>query len=332
MDFFESDLAKPPIPYTKGWKFTVRSHITPAPTPVTLDGCRNFEHGREERAQLGPVARCCKNPPLPGDLGPDTVELEVLDPIRVGDGHSAQVFNVRILNPESNMQLFQGTSELVAKVFDPLYVDDHRGYLNPFLCEDRFYTHEAHTYRMLSDLQGGPIPRFYGSYSADIECRDIDDDPDANQSYLRTVRLILIEHIPGNSLLQVGPSGFTQQDRQQIMKSVIDFETHVYSTKDILLTDVCDRNVMMVPPGSRGGRRLVFLDFGGALFGRTLDEPILEGKEYFLGQYISPILRWKGNMILEWREWIDWEWADWVDSEYANTAHTITPEMRERYS
>ncbi|GKZ39466.1 hypothetical protein AbraIFM66950_000374, partial [Aspergillus brasiliensis] len=262
-----------------------------------------------------------------------TVDIEVLDPIRVDDGHSAQVFNVRILNPESNTEIFQGANEVVAKVFDPLYLDDHLGYLNPFLCEDRFYTHEAHTYRVLSDLQGDLIPRFYGSYSADIECREIiGDDPEANPSCLRTVRLILIEHIPGKSLLQIGPSGFTQQDRQQIMKFVIDFETHAYSTKDILLTDLCDRNVMMVPPGSRGGSSLVFLDFGGALFGRKLDEPILEGKEYFLGQYISPTLRWKGNMILEWREWIDWEWADWVNSEYANTAHTITPAMRERYS
>ncbi|GKZ24321.1 hypothetical protein AbraIFM66951_011156 [Aspergillus brasiliensis] len=221
MDIYGPDPVptKPPLPYTKGTKFAIRSHHPPAPTPVTINCCRNFSHGREEREQLGPVARCCKNPPLAGNLGPETVDIEVLDPIRVGDGHSAQVFNVRILNPESNTEIFQGANEVVAKVFDPLYLDDHLGYLNPFLCEDRFYTHEAHTYRVLSDLQGDLIPRFYGSYSADIECRDIiGDDPEANPSCLRTVRLILIEHIPGKSLLQIGPSGFTQQDRQQIME------------------------------------------------------------------------------------------------------------------
>lgn len=122
MDYFESDFVKPPIPYIKRWRFSARSHTTPALTPVTLDGCRNFDRGREERAKLGPVARCCRNPPLPGDLGQQTVELEVLDPIRVGDGHSAQVFNVRVLKPESNTEIFQRTSHLVAKVYDPLYL------------------------------------------------------------------------------------------------------------------------------------------------------------------------------------------------------------------
>ncbi|GLA19489.1 hypothetical protein AnigIFM62618_007600 [Aspergillus niger] len=282
MDYFESDLVKPPIPYIKGWRFSARSHTTPAPTPVTLNGCRNSDREREERAKLGPVARCCKNPPLPGDLGQQTVELEVLDPIRVGDGHSAQVFQVRVLNPELNTEVFQRTSQLVAKVYDPLYLDDHGGYLNPFLCVNKHYTHEAQTYRALSDLQGGLIPRFYGSYSTDITCRDVGDDTATDETCSRTVRLILIEHIPGKSMLQASPSNFSQQDRQQIMKSVIEFEFEVYR-RDILLTDLSPRNVMMVPPGSRRQCNLVFLDFAGSLFGRKLDEPLLAGREFFLG-------------------------------------------------
>lgn len=208
MEYFDSDLVKPPIPYTKGWRFSARSHTTPAPTPVTLDGCRNSDDGREERATLGPVARCCKHPPLPGDLEQHTVDLEVLDPIRVGDGHRAQVFKVRVLNPESNTETFQGTEDLVAKVYDPLYLNDHGGYLNPFLCVDKHYTHEAQTYRVLSDLQGDLIPRFYGSYSTDIDCQDIGDDAETNEMCSRTVRLILIQHIPGKSMLQAGPSNF----------------------------------------------------------------------------------------------------------------------------
>ncbi|XRM36689.1 hypothetical protein ABZX51_000180 [Aspergillus tubingensis] len=162
MDYFEFDLVKPPIPYTKGWRFSARSHATPAPTPVTLDGCRNSDNGREERATLSSVARCCKHPPLPRDLRQQTVDLEVLDPIRVSDGHSAQVSKVRVLNPESNTETFQGTEDLVAKVYDPLYLNDHGGYLNPSLCVNKLYTHEAQTYRVLSDLQGDLIPRITG--------------------------------------------------------------------------------------------------------------------------------------------------------------------------
>ncbi|RAK87304.1 hypothetical protein BO79DRAFT_229668 [Aspergillus costaricaensis CBS 115574] len=200
----------------------------------------------------------------------------------VGDGHSAQVFKVRVLNPKCNTETFQGTEDLVAKVYDPLYLNDHDG-----------------------DL----IPRFYGSYSTDINCQDIGDDAETNEMCSRTVRLILNEHVPGRSMLQAGPSNFPQRDRQQIMKSVIEFESEVYR-RDILLTDLSPRNVMMVPPGSRRQCNL----------------------EFFLGQYISPILRWKKGMKLEFDDWIDWEWADWVDAEFAYTAHTITPAMRERYS
>ncbi|XRM36688.1 hypothetical protein ABZX51_000179 [Aspergillus tubingensis] len=132
-------------------------------------------------------------------------------------------------------------------------------------------------------------------------------------------------------MLEAGPSNFLKRDCQQIMKSVIEFESEVYR-RDILLTDLSPRNVMMVPPGSRRQCNLVFLDFAGALFGRKLDEPLLAGREFFLGQYISPILRWKKGMKLEFDDWIDWEWADWVDAEFAHTAHTNTPAMRERYS
>ena len=162
------DLLKPAIPFTKGRVFTARSHVTPPPTPVTRKCCLNYSHGREERAQLTPVARCLKYPPLPGELGSDTVEFEILDPSKVGDGHNAQVFNVRILNTKLNSETSQRGKELVPKVYDPLYQDDDDRYLNPFLCMDKYYTHEVHAYHALSNLQGGLIPRFYGSYSLDI--------------------------------------------------------------------------------------------------------------------------------------------------------------------
>jgi hypothetical protein len=56
-------------------------------------------------------------------------------------------------------------TRLVAKVYDPLYFNDSEGYLNPFLCMDRSYTHEANAYMALNEFQGQWIPRYYGSYS-----------------------------------------------------------------------------------------------------------------------------------------------------------------------
>ncbi|PTU19128.1 hypothetical protein P175DRAFT_0440763 [Aspergillus ochraceoroseus IBT 24754] len=40
----------------------------------------------------------------------------------------------------------QEGTRLVAKIYDPLYFNDDEGYLNPFLCMDKYYTHEANAY------------------------------------------------------------------------------------------------------------------------------------------------------------------------------------------
>ncbi|PWY77313.1 hypothetical protein BO94DRAFT_568278 [Aspergillus sclerotioniger CBS 115572] len=216
-----------------------------------------------------------------GNLGSDTVEFEILDPIKVGDGHNAQVFNIRIRSVPPNSKTLQGGTELVAKVYDPLYQNDDGGYLNPFLCMDKYYTHEVHAYHVLSCLQGGLIPRFYGSYSLDIPCYGTDNGPET-----RAVRLILIEHIPGLSMLETDPNQFPQADRQQIMN---------------------------------------------AIFNRKPDEPRIAHLDLFLGQYISPLIRWNERRMFEFEELVDWEWDSWLESEYAHTADTITPAMRALY-
>ncbi|PGH11040.1 hypothetical protein AJ79_05082 [Helicocarpus griseus UAMH5409] len=190
---------------------------------------------------------------------------------------------------------------------------------------DRYYTHEARAYDVLSELQRKQIPIFYGAYTLDIP---------VNSSEARTVRLILIEYIPGVSMQQVNPKDFSQHDRQEIMKSVIDFESLVYE-RDILLQDLSPRNVMMAEKSYADPERsLVFIDFDSALFnrGKYEREPIIDNKNLLLGQWISPLLRWKNrSMALQFTLWIDWDLQRWVEAEYAHTASTITPEMRESY-
>ncbi|KAJ5458027.1 hypothetical protein N7475_009415 [Penicillium sp. IBT 31633x] len=247
MDIPSTELPKPSIPYTKGWKFTAHSYVSPRPTPVTKHCCRNFEVGRNERSQFGPAERCLRNPPLPGNQGSRLLDLEILELLKAGDSCNAQVFTVRVDDPEYNAS----DANLVAKIYDPLYFDDEEGYLNPFLGVDRHYTHEVHAYGVLSDLQGVLVPRFYGSYSLDLLVGD---------SAKRTVRLILIEYLPGISMQQANPKNFSQCTRQQIMTSVIQFESEVYK-RDILLTDLHPRNVMMV---DQDPQELMFCDFGGA--------------------------------------------------------------------
>lgn len=127
---------------------------------------------------------------------------------------------------------------------------------------------------------------------------------------------------------QANSEEFSQLTRQRLMKSIVDFETLVYHTRDILLTDLSSRNTMMV----EGGFNLVFLDFAGAIFNRRRDDPVIVKVDLFLGQYVSPLLRSNKTMAMQFNDWIDWDWLAWVGEEYAHTAYTITSGMRDRYT
>jgi hypothetical protein len=133
------------------------------------------------------------------------------------------------------------------------------------------------------------------------------------------------------------PNEFSQQARKQLMKSIIDFDSLVYWKQDILLTDLSLRNVMIPNKSCKADCSTEiparFLDFGDALFNRRRDDPGLAKINLFMGQYISPILRWSGwSRKGEFKAWIDWDWEAWIKAEYAHTASTITPEMCSLFS
>ncbi|KAJ5584626.1 uncharacterized protein N7459_004426 [Penicillium hispanicum] len=321
-----SELPKPPAPYTPGWRFTVQSHRNPPPTPVTPRSLTNEKSDRRERHLLSVVDRCVLHPPLPGEMEDNTVTLEIVNLLQAGDTSHSQVFTVRVLSatPASMaaaaLHLPPDDNKLVAKLYDPLYLDDDDGYINPFHCVDRHYTHEANTYERLAEFQGSKIPRFYGSYSLTLSV-------DSERS--RAVRMILIEYVQGTIMSAVKPEDFPQSTRQKILRSIVDLESLIYE-KDIFLKDLYPRNVILRPSDPT---QVVFIDFGKLYFDRGPDEWWFKKSEWFLGQYISPILRWKKENAMGWFEgWIDWDWDSWIKEEFAHTVATITPEMRKRWN
>ncbi|OOF93269.1 hypothetical protein ASPCADRAFT_132976 [Aspergillus carbonarius ITEM 5010] len=317
-----TELPKPPVPYTPGWRFTAESHSASAPTPVTQGCCLNSASDKVERKQWSPVERCLKRPPLPGGKGNHAITLEVMKLLKGGDGHNSQVFTVRLIASDSP-SLPQDGTELVAKIYDPLYFDDDEGYLNPFLCMDKYYTHEANAYNTLGECQGCGIPKYYGSYSVDLPMES---------TRKRTVRMILIEHIRGTTMADANPACFSQSARQHIMKTIVDLESRIFE-KDIWLVDLEPRNII-ISSAVDSQPQIVLIDFGHALFNRRRDDPLALQLNYFLGQYISPLLRWnkaKAQMYV-FSDWIDWDWDPWLETEFAHTVASITPEMRERWS
>lgn len=162
--------------------------------------------------QLHPIERCLQYPPLPGPYGPLKLVIEVYDTIRIGDRHNAQVVVVEVLTADFPVKGLSQGQLVVAKLYDPMYINDDDFYVNPFLVADKGYTHETATYEVLSEYQGAAIPDYYGSYSLDIST--------GTPLHMRTVRLILIEFIPGLSMQKIDPGTFTQVTRQRMMKSI----------------------------------------------------------------------------------------------------------------
>ncbi|EQL29710.1 hypothetical protein BDFG_07702 [Blastomyces dermatitidis ATCC 26199] len=130
---------------------------------------------------------------------------------------------------------------------------------------------------------------------------------------------------------QANSQKFSCHSHQEIMKSVINFESQVYE-QNILLTDLSPRNVIMVEkPGFDSKQNLLFLDFAGALFSQRRNDPVAIRSNLFLGQYISPLLQWNKTMAMQFNDWIDWDWQAWIEAEYAYTTTTITSEMWDTY-
>ncbi|KAJ5095561.1 hypothetical protein NUU61_004917 [Penicillium alfredii] len=237
-------------------------------------------------------------------MGPDTIELEITDLLRVGDCCNSQLLTVQELRetshsgqPSLSKTIFPRRSSpaldtklLVAKVYDPLYYDDAEYYINPFLAMNQNYTHEVRSYHHLSELQGDRIPRYYGSYSLDIPISHAHQSKDTTQPVpVRSVRMILVEQIAGTDMQSVESarlfsSSSFQQVRQQIMKDVIELESLIYF-KDIFLRDCCPRNMILSTPNEDGQTpHVVFIDFCHALFNRRPDDEVALSINFFVGQ------------------------------------------------
>lgn len=150
---------------------------------------------------------------------------------------------VEVLTEYSPVEGLSQDQHVVAKLYDPMYLDDEDFYTNPFLVADKDHTSETAVYMALSNFQGSKIPRYYGPYSLGIS--------------FRSVRLTLIEFIPGLSMQKADPHGYSQESRQNIIKSVIDFDASAFA-RDIIPSNLHPRNIMLTDSGET-----VSIDLGG---------------------------------------------------------------------
>ncbi|OJD12221.1 hypothetical protein AJ78_07146 [Emergomyces pasteurianus Ep9510] len=275
---------KPPLPYSPGQEFCIHPHTSPA--PATGEVILSYE-GRRERETMHPVDRCILHPPLPGLTGKGTIRLKVATPVRIGDQHSSQLVTVRVVDKTPDISdSIPIDKYLVAKLYDPLYFDHEQDDVDPVRYTDLAYSHETAGYRLLYPLQGIAIPRYYESFTLELTI--------PNKRASRSIRLILIEKVPGVSMQHLNPNNYTRSERYNILKAIVDAESMLYS-HDLLHRDIHPRNVLVLDSTLR---RVVLIDFGYCGTGRTPSNCPAEWKaKYLPGVPISPLLRWDQGWV-----------------------------------
>lgn len=313
------DERKPRIPYVKGWCFNAQQHIPPPPVELNPSiECTVKDVDKSiKMKESHPFELCLRHPPIPGANGPSSLRLQINDTIRIGDRHHVQLVLVEVLAVNPPVKGLSQGQQVVAKLYDPMYIDDDQFYINPFVAADKGYTYEAAAYMALADFQSSAISRYYGSYSLEISS--------GQTGRKRQVRLILMDFIPGQSMQSLNPENIPQELRQNLMKSLIEFDTLVYS-RNIVLTDLHPRNIIVFDGNA------VFVDFADTYIGRgaLYMQSLFKDFEFRLDNYVSPLLRWNEdhNHVAEFENWyFDWDWQPWLQDEFANTARSITPGM-----
>ena len=312
---------KPPFPYDTGRKLLIRPHTPPAPlkrdrhlTAIT----------RLERREKTPLQRCYIHSPLDGWTESAILRLEILSRTRADDGYRSQVVAVKILEDSGYIPGFASQDvAMVAKFYDPLYWDHRDDETDPFISVDCSYAHEVAAYRAMATLQGSVVPRFYGSYTCDMET------PDGG---LRPVRLVLLGCVPGAPMSRLDPVLLNQVERQSLMKCLVEAETSLYARG--LAHDLKARHIIVqYRAGETPPACVVLIDFTRAEVGQAgPDSGSQHARDMLPGTAVSPFLRWHRPRWSRYfgglTKWVDWDWQPWLESHWPGTDPSVTERLR----
>jgi hypothetical protein len=307
------------FPYGIGNKLVIRSHHPPPPIPRELPKRPSLANCDKS---MPAILRCLQNPPLLGSDGNDLSIIKIIEELHVGYGKRAQLVVAKVVESPESLCL-PVNQNMFAKIYDLLYYGDTLSEEDPFFGVDYDYTHECAAYRHLSDVQGSIIPRYFGSFTLTVPVYECS----------RVVRLILIEQIDGLFMDRLDPRKYSREERQEIMKQIINGESSVY-TKNVSHEDLRPQNVI-IESGDIRTCRVVLVDLGKSVIGRSRNpHDKKEEQRYLPGTAISPLLRWNVHYCRQtyFNEWINWPWQSWLENQYKETESTITKEQRELWA
>ncbi|KAJ7226662.1 hypothetical protein GGX14DRAFT_348117, partial [Mycena pura] len=166
--------------------------------------------------------------------GRPTRELSLLQPLATGlsDLRYAQVWKV-----ESEGE------EVVARFYDPLYVHDDTQRYDIFKHIDNAVANEMRAYGALADLQGILVPRFIGCFLTMVAA------PQGLEGVFpeRSVLVILLEFIPGDSLRHLNPTPtrpVCDMHKAAILDAAL-LAAHLLVLRGVRHSDMAERNIIL---------------------------------------------------------------------------------------
>ncbi|KAJ8111336.1 hypothetical protein OPT61_g6045 [Boeremia exigua] len=277
-------------PYFPGAVFTAYRHEAPAPFGGYYSDCPFPD--QNELQQSSQLDWCISHRPNPGTTFlEETCSLAIKSEIRTGI--------------DCGTQLVLLENGLVAKIFDPMfYSHNDKEFVDLKVdvttAADSDYATEAAAYSELKmqPVQGDIMPAFYDSWTIKVTHYV------GGEHITRDVRLILIEYISGEQMLDIEPENLQSKVREQIMIKVIEADY------DLRYAGVCHqdlepRNIMIsLSPKHPMGFRLTLIDFGHSWVYRILfgGPPPNELR--------NPLFSWVGASL-----WSSYGWLPSSDEE-----------------
>lgn len=213
------DEEKPPLPYQVGATIPARTWEPPF---EKLTGGHLWAQGqlKEELQSEHPLETCLRysgatDAPPEGER----VDLHVVDEIRVRDLYHSQIAKVKVHDHRSAGEKLRSPLPsdvaITAKLYDPLYQDIEDEHPDIFRNTYNAFHRETCIYQQLKPLWGTVIPRFYGSLRAEVPVP-------GRKGQSRYVYAILYEYAPGIELSYIEVDEWSQAERMEIMKAIID--------------------------------------------------------------------------------------------------------------
>ncbi|KAJ7111200.1 hypothetical protein C8R43DRAFT_1041765 [Mycena crocata] len=240
-------------------KFQLFKH----PPPSKPKSNRLFDPAElyRERTQVnGRLHHCCLHR-TERIAGAPSIEIRLVKPLTVGLRQGAQVWKVAHEN-----------QDLVARFYDPLFIDDGIGGDDVFCIVDKNVAAECTAFEAMPDLQGQIVPRFLGCYllclavpefgqsmphtgtveqsGSNMPPADVEQNVANAQEPWRSVYVTLAEYTPGDDLYYMRPGNFKRPicipHRRSIMDAVV-FAHFQIRRHHVLHCDFKERNIILHP-------------------------------------------------------------------------------------